>query len=158
MLRRGQVLSCMNEFSGVVLSCFTHSRQTSWTEVLLIQPEDPFIPFFKATVYMKSWVGNLVNCMLLCCVLNTETSMSQMKKGLLTAALNQAREFSYLFRHFYLFISVSIYSLLFSFHFFIELERSRVSRNSWIAVSLWLSSFCVLVCSFMNSFGFILCF
>ena len=28
-----------SKFSGVVLGCFTLSRQTSWTEVLLIQPE-----------------------------------------------------------------------------------------------------------------------
>ena len=28
-------LPCLNEFSGVVVCCFTLSRQTSWTEVLL---------------------------------------------------------------------------------------------------------------------------
>ena len=34
------VLSCLNEFSGVVLRCFMLSHQTSWKEVSLTQLED----------------------------------------------------------------------------------------------------------------------
>ena len=45
------------EFSGAVLSCFTLSRQTFFlTEVSRIQPEDPPIPLFQATVFSRSWV------------------------------------------------------------------------------------------------------
>ena len=51
---------CLNEFSGVVLSCFTLSRQTSWTEVLITQPEDSLKTLFKAIVYSKSWVRKFV--------------------------------------------------------------------------------------------------
>ena len=48
-------------FSAVVLSCFTLSRHTNFTEVSRIQPEDPPILSFKAIVYSRSWVRKLVN-------------------------------------------------------------------------------------------------
>ena len=54
-------LSFMNEFSGVVLSCFTLSRQTCWSRVLLIQPDDSLILLSKATVFSGSWVKKHVH-------------------------------------------------------------------------------------------------
>ena len=58
---RCHVLAWLNEFSGVVLSCFTLSRYTVWTEVSPIQPEDWPIPQFKGKVYWRSWIRKLVN-------------------------------------------------------------------------------------------------
>ena len=42
----------LSEFSGVVLSCFTLSRSTIFTDVSLEKPEDSF----KAILYSVSWV------------------------------------------------------------------------------------------------------
>ena len=58
---RCHVLSCFNQFSGDALSCFALFRRTSWTEALLIQPEDLLRPLFKTIVYSRSWVRKLVN-------------------------------------------------------------------------------------------------
>ena len=55
------VLPWLTEFSGVVLSCFTLSRQTSLTEVPSMQPEDSPIPLFEAIVHSRSWSWKLVN-------------------------------------------------------------------------------------------------
>ena len=52
-------LPCLDEFSGAVQSCFTLSRQTSWTEVLLIQPEDSLRPLFKELFIRGHGSGNL---------------------------------------------------------------------------------------------------
>ena len=54
-------LARLNEFSGVVLSCFTLSHQTVFTEVLPKEPEVSPEPFFKAIVYSRSWVRKPVN-------------------------------------------------------------------------------------------------
>ena len=54
-------LPWLNEFSGVVLRCFTLSRHSSWTEVLFIQAEVSRIPLFKAIVISKSCVRKRVN-------------------------------------------------------------------------------------------------
>ena len=58
---RCHVLPCLNEFIGVVLSCFMLSLQSRWMEVLITQPEDWLRPLFKAVVYSRSWVRKLVN-------------------------------------------------------------------------------------------------
>lgn len=42
-----------------VLSCFTLSCSTVFTEVSFVKPEYLFIPLFKATPYSTSWVKNL---------------------------------------------------------------------------------------------------
>ena len=54
-------LPCLNEFSSVVLSYFTLSRQTTWKEMLVTQPEDSLRLLFKAIDYSRSWVRKLVN-------------------------------------------------------------------------------------------------
>ena len=61
MLGRRHVLFWLTEFSGVVLSCFTSSCWTIFTEVLPIAPEDSPIQLFKAIVYSKSLVRKLVS-------------------------------------------------------------------------------------------------
>ena len=58
---RCHVLSRLNELSGVAMSCLTLSRQTSWTEMWLIQPEDSLIPLFKAIIYSRSLVRKVVS-------------------------------------------------------------------------------------------------
>ena len=52
----------LSEFSSVVLSCFTRSRSTGFTDVSLTKPEDSVNPSFKATICpLMSWVGKPVN-------------------------------------------------------------------------------------------------
>ena len=54
------VLPWLIQFSGAVQSRFTASRETIVTEVSPIQPEESSMPLFKAIVYSKSWIKNLV--------------------------------------------------------------------------------------------------
>ena len=54
MQGRCRVWPRLSEFSGVVLSCFTISSSTVFTDVSLIKPEDSFNPFFKAILYLVS--------------------------------------------------------------------------------------------------------
>ena len=61
----------LNEFSVVVVSCLTLSRQTIWTEVSSVQPEDSPIPLFEASFYWKSRARRLVNN---CCASLGESS------------------------------------------------------------------------------------
>ena len=58
---RCHVLPWLIEFSGVVLSRCTLSRYTVVAEVSPIQLEDSPIPLFKAIVYSRSRVRQLVN-------------------------------------------------------------------------------------------------
>ena len=52
----------LSEFSSVVLSCFTHSRSTGFTDVSPTKPENSVNPLFKATICpLMSWVRKLVN-------------------------------------------------------------------------------------------------
>ena len=84
------VVPCFYELSGVVLSCFIFSRQTSWTEVFLIQPEDSLIPKVKATVYSRSWVRKLVETSgeTLCLII--ESSVAKLQAPSLIVTVPQA--------------------------------------------------------------------
>ena len=62
---RCQGLLWLSEFSDVVLSCFTLSHYTIFTEISPLQPEESLIPLFKAIVYSRSWIRKLVDRLLI---------------------------------------------------------------------------------------------
>ena len=84
------VVPCFYELSGVVLSCFILSRQTSWMEVFLIQPEYSLISKVKATVYSRSWVRKLVETSgeTLCLII--ESSVAKLQAPSLIVTVPQA--------------------------------------------------------------------